>query len=288
MIAMQVGNVESAQLYSGGNIRATDVAGLKVLLEGREGSLNNYRLFHSVNGPEAPVGFEAPRHRHNFEQFRLPLSGGFEYRPGKILPQGWVGYFPEGVHYGPQIRHPGLALLTLQFGGASRSGYMSSAQRREGFETLNRRGKFEKGAFVWTDDKGQRHNQDAFEAVWEGWMGRKLEYPTPRYNDLVFMNPDAFAWMADPKAPGVSRKPLGTFTEIGVQAALVRLDPGAEFQLGSQSAIEVLFLIKGKLSNGGQSFAANSAFSCDPTEPLEFLKTVEGAECILFHLSIIE
>ncbi len=285
---MQIGNVNSAQLYTGGNIRATDVAGLKVLLEGCEGSLNNYRLFHSVNGPDAPLGFEAPRHRHNFEQFRLPLRGDFDYAPGKILPQGWVGYFPEGVHYGPQSRQPDLVLLTLQFGGPSRSGYMSSAERRAGFEALNRRGKFTKGAFTWIDDNGQRHNQDAFEAVWEEWKGRKLVYPTPRYNDHIFMNPEAFGWAPDPNAPGVSRKPLGTFTEAGVHTAFVRLEPGAEFRLGSGSAIEVLYVIKGKLSNSQHSIPADSALSCDCNEPQEVLKAVEQSECVLFRLPVFD
>ena len=101
------------------------------------------------------------------------------------------------------------------------------------------------------------------------------------------MNPDSYAWMPDPLAAGLLRKPLGTFTEVGVRAGFINLEPGAAFQIGSANAIEVLFLISGKISNGSQTYPSNAAFCCDSGDRLETLKALEPSECILFKLPLI-
>ena len=67
------------------------------LLTGKEGDNRNFRLALGL----AETDWLTPRHRHNFDQIRFPLEGEFHYATDKILPAGWVGYFPEGVHYGP-------------------------------------------------------------------------------------------------------------------------------------------------------------------------------------------
>jgi hypothetical protein len=43
-----------------------------------------------------------PRHRHTFEQIRLPLIGDMNRGEQGILHEGEIGYFPEGQTYGPQ------------------------------------------------------------------------------------------------------------------------------------------------------------------------------------------
>jgi len=43
-----------------------------------------------------------PRHRHSFEQIRLPLIGDMNLGEQGILTEGEIGYFPEGGTYGPQ------------------------------------------------------------------------------------------------------------------------------------------------------------------------------------------
>lgn len=284
---MKIGNVEQAELYGGGNIRSTDVGALKVLLEGREGSLNNFRLFHGETGPEVKTGFEAPRHRHNFEQFRLPIKGGFEHAPGEMLKEGCVGYFPEGVYYGPQTRHPGLELLTLQFGGPSRSGYLSSTQRKQGFDKLKDRGTFQEGFYTWLDGAGQRHNQDAFEAVWEAQMGRKLVYPKPRYDDLVFMDPAAYEWTPDRKIQGIFWKHMAAFTENGTAAGFVLLEPGATLPLRSEDSIDIYYLLSGSVSCGGQSYGPRHAFARDPSEAGADIQAVGGARLFFARLPIV-
>ena len=91
---------------------------------------------------------------HNFEQIRFPLEGEFQYAEGKVLPAGWVGYFPEGVYYGPQIRHKGLYMLLLQYGGASGHGFFSEHQYVSGQEALRKKGTIAKGKFSFTDKDG--------------------------------------------------------------------------------------------------------------------------------------
>ena len=68
------------------------------LLEGTPGTVDNFQLSIGVSQGD----FYSPRHRHNFEQIRVQLDGeaGFD-RDGNMTP-GTVGYFPEGVFYGPQ------------------------------------------------------------------------------------------------------------------------------------------------------------------------------------------
>src|SRR5439155_12021804 len=46
--------------------------------------------------------FSMPRHRHNFDQIRLPLKGDMNIGDGITLKEGQVGYFTEGMPYGPQ------------------------------------------------------------------------------------------------------------------------------------------------------------------------------------------
>src|SRR5437016_412877 len=67
---------------------------------------------------ESPTGPSSPRHHHTFEQIRYVLGGEVEYA-GKTYGAGWLGYFPEGVFYGPQAQlGPGRGIV-LQFPGPS-------------------------------------------------------------------------------------------------------------------------------------------------------------------------
>lgn len=263
---MQIMRAGEAPRYAAGNLREGADFSEVVLLHGRENALDNFRLYYAgtTNGE-----WKTPRHRHNFEQIRLPLAGEFEYAKDRRLPAGWVAYFPESVHYGPQIRLPGLSMLTLQFGGASRSGYLSEAQRRRGYDELRAKGVFERGAYTWIDQNGRRHNQDAFEAIWEHMMGRKLEYPTPRYDGLIVMNPAAYAWLPEGGSPGVSRKWLGSFTERMVRTGFLHLDAGARANIGSDIATEILFLTEGAVAHDGATYGKHTAFCTGPGETID-------------------
>src|SRR5271168_1317022 len=90
---------------------------------------NVKRQDFSIRDPEAGIAFKAttstnpgghhsPRHRHNFDQVRFILEGEVTY-DRKNYGAGWLGYFPEGVPYGP---HGGIEHreIVLQFAGLSR------------------------------------------------------------------------------------------------------------------------------------------------------------------------
>jgi hypothetical protein len=276
---MQINEVNSAPDYDAGEIRAGTMTS-KALLTGKDGRLDNYRVAFTT----AETDWAAPRHRHNFDQLRLPVKGEWNYGKDKSLKEGWVGYFPEGVYYGPQLRTPGLQMLVCQFGGASGQGFIGRERRRAGFDALSAKGTFEDGAYVYTDGKGQRHKKDGYEAVWEHLMGRELEYPQPRYEGQIMMNPATCDWIEDKRAPGVGRKWLGTFTERGTRVGFVRLEKGATVQLGGGTVPEFLFVTTGSVSHDGRTYGQYTAFGLEAGETPKTLKGEVAAE--LFHVQL--
>src|SRR5881628_2235150 len=145
---------EASSIESGvvGSMRE-GVLELKVLLTGQDGNKNNYVIMMNRTGSG---GWGTPRHRHNFDQLRYILKGTYPYAPGKRMPEGWIAYFPESVHYGPQDRPEGLEMVTFQFGGASGNGFLSVKQREAANEALKKKGEFKKGVFTWVDEQGKR------------------------------------------------------------------------------------------------------------------------------------
>src|SRR5271165_5401722 len=121
----------------------------KELLHGEEGAPDNYRL---VLIREQGVKASTPRHKHNFDQLRMVLSGRANYGPKRWIDPGQIAYFPEGIPYGPE-----------ESGGASGCGYISHRQAEAATEELKRAGTFKGGVYYRND--GARP-QDAFEAVW--------------------------------------------------------------------------------------------------------------------------
>jgi hypothetical protein len=123
--------------HRGGGVRA------RVLLEGRLGTPGNFQLSLGETGED----FVSPRHRHNFEQYRVVLEGEYGFGRDGAMTEGMVGYFPAGVHYGPQTSGQRTLAAVLQFGGVSGAGYLSAAQVAAGMRALERLGKFEHGIF---------------------------------------------------------------------------------------------------------------------------------------------
>ena len=137
----------------------------KILAEGEAGDPGNYRMGIGEIGDD----FFSPRHRHNFEQLRYQLEGVMDFgRNGKLKP-GMVGYFPEGVAYGPQTQKGNacVATLTLQFGGASGSGYLSKAEVKAGTTELLRYGQFVNGVYKRRPDVPGKRNMDSYQAIWK-------------------------------------------------------------------------------------------------------------------------
>ncbi|OZC88418.1 hypothetical protein CH278_14695 [Rhodococcus sp. 05-2254-5] len=251
----------------------------KHLLFGVDGSPNNYDLNTGYTGSG---GWRTPRHRHDFDQIRYVVEGRLPYSETDYLEQGWVGYFPESVHYGPQEREEGLRTLVLQAGGASGNGYLSVAQREATNAELNKKGVFKKGLYHYTDENGVEQTLDGSQAIFEHATGRKLEFATPRYTDVIAMNPEAYDWIQQGES-GVWDKWLGNFTERNLRLGFVRLDAGATYGAGQFSSIEILFQLNGNVLVGGEKYGAETGYeflanegpvAIEAVEPTEFFRAV--------------
>ena len=250
----------------------------KHLLFGEDGSPVNYDLNTGLAGSG---GWRTPRHRHNFDQFRYVISGELPYTDEKVLKQGWVGYFPESVHYGPQDRAEGLRTLVLQVGGASGNGYLSVAQREATNKLLEERGRFEKGLYFWTDEQGVERSMDGSDACFEHATGRKLSFAEPRYTDVIAMNPDACQWLPE-GSEGVWHKWLGTFTERNTKVGFIKLDPNAAYGAGQQPSIELLYVTKGRIAVGNEEYGPDTALEFLANEGPIALRAVEPTELLAF------
>ena len=204
----------------------------RVMVEGTPGELDNFQISYGQMGGD----FNSPRHRHNFEQIRYQLEGVLDYgRDGKLV-QGMVGYFPEGVYYGPQSQDPSINCKTivLQFGGASGSGYLSQAEVKAGMEELKSEGEFKDGVFRRRADVEGKRNLDGYQAIWEHVNDRPMIYPKARYPQPIFMDPATYDWVPVEGAPGVSEKLLGVFTERRSEVGQVWIEAGASYTAGGK------------------------------------------------------
>lgn len=252
----------------------------KHLLFGVDGSPNNYDLNLGVTGSG---GWRTPRHRHNFDQIRYVIEGTLPYTETDSLQQGWVGYFPESIHYGPQERSEGLRTMVLQCGGASGAGYLSVAQREATNAELAKIGEFKKGMYHYTDDNGEEQVLDGSLAIFERAMGHKLEFAEPRYTNVIAMNPQAFAWLPQGD-PGVQEKWVGTFTERNLRIGFLRLEAGAVYNAGQHPSIEILFQIDGQISANGTNYGPQTGYEFLANEgpiPIQALEPTELFRAVL-------
>jgi redox-sensitive bicupin YhaK (pirin superfamily) len=211
----------------------------KYLLSGTDDDfLNNYNLVISRQ-----QSFYSPRHKHNFEQFRLPLSGSFsigtESVPEVVLHEGELGYFPEGVEYGPQQDGDEIKeILVLQFSGPCKQGYISWDRLKKVQASLEgAEGKFEGGKFI--TDAGAK---DGFEVLWETEMQRKLVYPIGRFREPVIMKLSAFGW--EQTADRAWKKLLGVFS--GTTAEVLKVENGGAIKLeGEEGTVRLFYVLAG-------------------------------------------
>jgi hypothetical protein len=207
--------------------------------------------------------YTTPRHRHNYEQIRFCLSGATPYTAHKEIPEGWVGYFPEGTWYGPQNIRTSLrdspVVLAFQFGGPSFQGFHPGGELGPAYEALAATGRFEHGNYHWTDAEGREHMRDGYEAAWSHLTGRELVYPPARYAEPVLMDPDAFGWFARGGEPGVAERVLGRFGERGTEIAFRRLDDGAATGLGTPGAPVCVYVRTGAVRIGDERHGSDTA-----------------------------
>jgi hypothetical protein len=229
------------------------------LLNGTPGLPGNFQF----NIGELEGDFSSPRHRHNFDQFRFQIEGTMNFDRNGKMGAGTFGYFPEGAPYGPQSSDGRSTTAVLQFGGASGSGYLSREEVYAGTEELKKFGTFEGGIFRRNDDIEGRRNTDGYQAIWEHVHGERMEYPKPRYRDPIMVDPANYEWLPVAGMPGVTNKPLGTFTERQCAAELIRLERGASYAVGERS---VCLVLSGTGIVGDQPYRQFSAIHADEGE----------------------
>jgi hypothetical protein len=237
----------------------------RLLLEGEPGTLGNFQFTLGQSGGD----FYSPRHRHNFEQFRFQIAGTLDFaRNGKTKP-GMVGYFPEGVYYGPQSQQSDEQPLTavLQFGGAGGGGYLAQAEVKAGMVELQKYGEFKDGVFRRKDGAPGKKNLDGYQAIWEAAHGKPMKYPRGRYDNPIFMDSTSYDWVPVEGQRGVSEKLLGVFTERRSAAEFVKLDTGAQYLAKGRG---IYLVVKGAGAIGDQTYRALTAIYLTDSETLRF------------------
>ncbi len=233
-------------------------------LEGDPASRDNFMLVLGRQDGD----FHMPRHRHNFDQIRLPLRGDMNIGEGLTQKEGQVGYFAEGMPYGPQDDPLGKTpagerlQLVLQFGGASGCGFMSMGQRLQARAELATKGEFVGPNYRHPDGKLEW----GLNVIWEHVFGERLKYPMPRYPKVVIADPQRFNWLPTPGAPKTRKKFLGAFSERGVWVEMVRIEAGGDWTSTHDSARRLLFVIQGSGEAGGESLGRYDAVQIDPGE----------------------
>jgi hypothetical protein len=253
----------------------------KVLFQGEEGSPDNY-LFVLANEHS---DYYSPRHRHAWDQVRFCLEGSVPIGRDLRVDAGEIGYFPEGVHYGPQEGGPDRIVLLLQVGGASGLGYLSPEQLESGRERLSREGVFEEGVFKRTRGEGKR-NEDAYEAIWRAVTGAPLSYPKPRYRAPIVVRPNGFAWRGLEGMPGVHRKHLGTFPERELVLELIGIESGHGYLLPASPSRRLIFVREGEGRCGPEPFRAHSAARLEPGERGE-LSAFTSTELLVIGVGLV-
>jgi hypothetical protein len=193
--------------------------------------------------------FHMPRHRHTFDQIRLPLVGDMNLGEQGILHEGEIGYFPEGQTYGPQddlLGDPKQLQLVLQFGGASGLGI---------------------GGVVGA-------NRQRAQAAEDG-KPRGAKFPRPRYKNVIITDPAHFNWLPVPKTTGVEHKFMGSFSERGVWIEMVKLDSGADWTSTDPNGRRVFVVLSGTGEVDGMQIGRLTAVQVDANEELRISATDE-------------
>ena len=198
----------------------------RTMAEGTPGTPGNFKFSLSWLGTD----YSGPRHRHNFDQYRFMIEGESDYGQDGPLKAGMLGYYPEGVPYGPQVNKTEIFCAVLQFGGASGSGYLLPREVKAGMEELKKFGEFKDGIFHRNEDVPGRRNSDAYQAIWEHVHGREMVYPKGRYDAPIYADSKNYDWAPVKGAKGVSEKLFGVWTERRTEAGMLKLEAGREPQ----------------------------------------------------------
>lgn len=251
------------------------------LLRGEEGTPGNFRLV--LVRDEGP-GSSGPRHRHNFDQVRVPLEGRKSVGRGRWIRAGEAGYFPEGVWYGPERPSGPSVGLTWQFGAASGLGFMSSGQEARAMAELGARGVFREGRYLRDGDEGR--TQDSYEAIWEHVQGAPITYPAGISDRPIVLRYAALEWANSDRAAGVSRRVLARFGSCGPEISFLRLEEGATGDLGVWGAVTTAVVLTGSVSVEGHPANRWQGFAVAGGKAAT-VKAEEATEMVIVRLPVI-
>ena len=255
------------------------------MLKGDPGTADNFMYILGRQDGD----FAMPPHRHNFDQIRLPLRGAMNHGRGIVVEEGQVGYFPEGLAYGPQddpLREakPGERMqLVLQFRGASNYGFMSIEERREAWAELGRQGSFDGPFYIRPDGK----REWGLNTVWKMVFGTKIRYPRARYTGPIIADPKCFHWLHLEGVPGVEHKYMGAFSERAVWIEMIKMRPNAVWSSQDSRARRLFVVLNGTGTIGERSINYLTAVQADPHELLE-LRAKEELTLFLIGLPPVE
>jgi hypothetical protein len=216
--------------------------------------------------------FYAPRHHHNFDQWRYQLEGEIDFNTSGKLEAGMLGYFPEGAYYGPngregEITEPPNATVVVQFGGPSGNGFLAGGEFAAAREELKSLGRFEDGVFHRNDGEPGRRTMDSFQATWEHASKRPMIYPQPQYSAPILMRTASYRWLPMAAAPGVETKSYGTFTDCAIRAASYKLDAGATLRAAGRG---IFLVLSGDGTLEGETFSRYTALYLESAERASF------------------
>lgn len=260
---------------------STGAIAFQHMLKGEPNSPDNFMYILGRQDAD----FFMPRHRHNFDQIRLPITGTMNHGDGIDLGEGEVAYIPEGLAYGPQADplapyEPKERLqLVLQFGGASGYGFMSIEQRRKAKRELAEVGSFE-GPYYRRNDGSKVWGLNA---VWKHVFGTEIKYPRPRYKNIVISDPKQYNWLPLRGATGAEHKFFGMFSERGVWTEMLRLKPGASWSSHDSKARRLIVVLFGSGVVGDTSIDRLTALDVAAGESLTIEASI-GLELFLIGL----
>ncbi len=251
-------------------------ATMRELLKGTPGEPGNFAMV-VITGTAEGIKRLNPRHRHDFDQLRMCLSGKVEWTPGNPTPPGCITYFPAGCYYGPYGRQE-EEHLHIQFEGPNGEPFIDYDSLRAARDALAKKGSFDMGGYSWTDENGKVHRQDGHEANAEYATGKKVKYPKPRFAAPITIDPRGFDWLDVER--GVKIKNLATLTERDTRISMIRLDKSS-YRLTVPEQRSLLFVTAGSGTAGGQAIEERDGIQLEADE-VGLFETTTSLE--LLHL----
>jgi hypothetical protein len=226
---------------------------------------------------EGDRAYNSVRHRHDFEQLRLAVSGRMDLGFA-MLNEGEVGYFPANSFYGPQ-KCEGAVILIAQWGDR----FITKAESDRAVAELSDVGEFCDGVYRSVDSSGKRFNKDPLNAIWEKVFQRPYVPQKPRYTQPIVISPAGFGW-SNGEGPTRSRH-LGVFTENDVALQVIGWTEDGTFQCqladGDQRPT-LMFTTMGSFSCESSQLGPLTGIWVDPGESVKIDGT-RGSELLMVN-----